>query len=99
MWDEDALNNPGWKSEYEGGRHSFGYDCYMPSSVIVDNFKVSSSKVTTVALASGSIAMKHKNNTIDKYFVTKYYEVRNNLSGYIFEDPRDIYSRLEFVVG
>lgn len=98
-WDEDALNNPGWESEYEGGRHSFGYDCYMPSSVIVDNFKVSSSKVTTVALASGSIAMKHKNNTIDKYFVTEYYEVRNNLSGYIFEDPRDIYSRLEFVVG
>ena len=95
-WNESELNNPGDKSLCNGP-HDFGYDCYLPKSIILDNFTVSSSKVTTINLIGGTAAAKHSGNTVNKHFDTEYYEIIGK-KNYTYKDPREYFSELTFVI-
>ena len=67
----------------EYASHDFGYDCYMPHTVTVDNLTCSSSKVKTVTLTNlGAV-----NNALTKnpYYVTERLIIRNNNAGFTFE--------------
>ena len=73
-----------WRtSEYAS--HDFGYDCYMPRVVTVDNLTVSADSVTTVLLASGSITSVDNSVTINSYYTTEQLYIRNNHAGYTFD--------------
>lgn len=95
-WNESALNNPGDKSMCDGP-HDFGYDCYMPRSVVLDNFTVSASSVKNINLVSGTAYAKHKGDTVNKYYVTERYEIIGS-KGYSYGDPRDCYNKLTFII-
>ena len=70
-------------------RHDFGYDCYMPKTVILDNFLVvdmsgnAYNKVNTIDLAIGGITDPNiGTTTINKYYVTEKWFIKNNNANY-----------------
>ncbi len=73
---------------------NFGYACYMPSRVTVDNFKISASSVTTICLANGTItnsgisdATYNGAENHNPYTVTKEFIVKNNNADYTYTLP------------
>ena len=97
FWNESELNSPGDKSLCDG-KHDFGYDCYMPKSVVLDNFTVSAASVKNINLVSGSAYNTHEGNTANKHFVTEYYEIIGKKPSYNYNDPRQRYKNLTFVI-
>lgn len=75
--------------------HNFGYACYMPNKVTVDNFKVSGAYfVETIYLANGTItnegvgdATYNGAENLNPYTVTKTFVVKNNSAGYTYKLP------------
>lgn len=96
-WNENELNNPGNKSMCEGP-HDFGYDCYMPRSIVLDNFTVSAKSVKNIKLVSGSAYSTQTGNTKNKHYVPEHYEIIGKNSAYNYLDPREIYTKLTFVI-
>ena len=96
-WNESELNSPGDKSMCDGP-HDFGYDCYLPKSVILDGFTVSSSSVKYIYLMNGTAYSTHSGNTVNKHYVTEYYEIKNSDKRYTYNDPRDYFKKLTFVI-
>lgn len=73
---------------------NFGYKCYMPHTVTVDNFAVSAASVKTVILASGSITSAGIGDAtyggavnLNPYEVTRTLVVRNNAKAYTYTLP------------
>lgn len=73
-------------------RHDFGYDCYMPHTVTLDNFDVVDrsgkhlSMINTISLAIGSIAAADiGKTTVNPYYVTEKWIVKNNTAGFILD--------------
>ncbi len=73
---------------------NFGYSCYMPSTVTVDNFKVSAASVKNISLANGTITNEGVSGdtydgteNLNPYAVTEELIVKNNKAGYIYTLP------------
>lgn len=73
---------------------NFGYDCYSPERVTVDNLVCTAASVKTIVLANGTIANAdiYKENyggtkNLNPYTVTKELVVKNNKKGYAFTLP------------
>lgn len=92
------------KESYTGGtfaivnggftNHNFGYTCYMPENVSVDNFTVSAKSVKTVVLANGSItnegvssAIYNGEANVNPYVITKTFTILNNTAAYNYKIP------------
>ena len=74
--------------------HNFGYTCYMPANVVVDNLTVSAPGITTIPLANGSITSEgvsanvyNTEASLNPYVITKTLTIRNNAAGYNFILP------------
>ena len=74
--------------------HNFGYTCYMPANVVVDNLTVTAKSVKTIVLANGSIAREGVSSStyegaenINPYVITKTLTIKNNAAGYTFTLP------------
>ena len=73
---------------------NFGYECYMPEKVTVDNLVCTAPKVNTIVLANGSITNEGISNetingsaNLNPYAVTKTLIVKNNKKGYTYTLP------------
>lgn len=72
--------------------HYFGYACSAPATVTVDNLTVSSSTVSAIRLASGSITNSGISDKTEgnknPYTTTGRLTVRNNTKNYSFSVPQ-----------
>ncbi len=77
---------------------NFGYTCYLPTNITVDNLTVTSPKGTgsalTLTLFSSSYMSKDYSadtyngvENLNKTVLPKTYTVRNNYAGHVYKDP------------
>ena len=83
-----ALINGGYTN------HNFGYTCYMPENVTVDNLTVTAASVKTIVLANGTIANEGISSdvyngeaSLNPYVITKTLTIKNNVAGYNYTLP------------
>ncbi len=65
--------------------HDFGYDCYAPIKVTVDNFKLSSDNTKRIKLAQGSMANEGNVSAVRPYYPTEEFHIYNNAAGYTYD--------------
>ena len=85
--------------------HNFGYTCYMPENVVVDNLKVEAASVKTIVLANGSITgegvsapMYNGEASLNPYVITKTFTIKNNEAGYNYTLPASTDVRVVVVI-
>lgn len=103
-----STNFTGGTMAIVNGAHTnwdFGYACYMPERITVDNLVCTAESVKTVLLANGTIAnadisdglLDGKEN-LNPYNVTRVLVVRNNKMNYSFTLPKtNTYADTEIV--
>lgn len=76
-----------WRNN-EYASHDFGYDCYSPYKVTIDNFSVNSSKVKNIYVIAGSIATPD-GTSYNTYHKTEVIDIYNNTKNYTYYPGHD----------